>query len=172
MRKQFAHAVDQFFQGESGGSRAGRKLTGHLTKLALTFGRFLFDLFVADKGPGALVCLQHAAEFELAISPHHGIRIDGEIDRELPDSRQLISGGQCARSDSCAHLIDQLAIDRDPGMQVERESEGRTGLSAVSHVSQCTIELVQYVKSFLGAPNLVVRTHYMVKDWANPVSDV
>ena len=63
MRKHFAHAVDQFFQGESGGSRSGRKLTSHLTELTLTLRGFLFDLLVADKGSGTLVRFQHPAQF-------------------------------------------------------------------------------------------------------------
>ena len=117
------------------------------------------------------MCFQHAAEFQLTIGPHYRIRVDRKINRELPDSGELVAGSQRPRGDSSAYLIDELAVDRDTCMQVKRESKWLAALSTVSHASQRTIELVQYVKYFFlgGEQQLFGSCGYMVKKWANSV---
>ena len=82
-------------------------------------GRFL----VADECSRALLGFEQASEFELAVSAHHRVGIDGEIDGKLTDGGKLVAGGQGAGGDTRPHLIDELAIDRDAGMKIEGEGE-------------------------------------------------
>src|SRR3984957_13346567 len=80
-----AQTFQQIFHGESRGASAGGEFARHLRELALALGIvFLWFLF-RHKGPGALVSLQHAAEFELTISAQHGVWVDGQIHSQLPD---------------------------------------------------------------------------------------
>ena len=47
----------------------------------------------------------------------------GEIDRHLPHGRQLGARRQRARGPACEHLVDQLAIDRNPAAGIQPEAE-------------------------------------------------
>ena len=123
MRQQFAHAIDQFFQCESCGTRTGRKFRRHLVKLTFTLGRLLLRLLVADKGPGALMGFEQSPEFQLAIGAHYRVGIDGQIDRELANRGKLIAGGERTGGNSGPHLVDQLAVNGNAGVEVEYEFE-------------------------------------------------
>ena len=125
MRQQLAQTIDHFFEGESGGSRAGREFAGHLVELTFALGGFLFGLLVADECSGALVGFEHASEFELAVGAHHGVGIDRQIDGELAHGGKLVAGGEGTGGNATADLIDQLAVDRDAAVQVERELKPR-----------------------------------------------
>ena len=115
------------------------------TELAIALGGLSFGLLVADKRSRALMSFEQAAEFELTIGAHHGVGIDGQIDRELAHGGELIAGGEQARCDAAPHLIDELAVDGHAGMQIQGELE--PAAPAISfHEYQCTIELVHYVK--------------------------
>ena len=92
-------------------------------ELAIPLGRILFQFLVADKSSRALMGFEQAAELQFAIGPHHGIGIDGQIDGELPHGWQLVARSQRARGDPAPHLVDQLPVDRDAGMQIEGELE-------------------------------------------------
>ena len=123
MRQHLAHAIDQFFQRESCGSRTGRKFRHHLAELTFTLGRFLLRLLVADEGPGALMGFEQAPQFQLAIRAHYRVGIDGQIDRELANRGKLIAGGERTGSESGPHLVDQLAVHGHTGVEVENEFE-------------------------------------------------
>jgi len=123
VRQKVAQAIDQFFQGESGGSRAGREFSGHLAELTFALSRFLFRLFVADESSRSLMGFQQAPEFEFAVGAHHRVGVDGEVDGELTDRGQLIAGGERSGGDSGAHLIDELAVNRDASVKVKGEGE-------------------------------------------------
>lgn len=64
---------------------------------------------------------QQTSEFEFAISAHDRVGIDGQIDRQLADGRQLISGVQRAGGDATADLIDELTINGNAAVKVDRE---------------------------------------------------
>lgn len=123
MRQQIAQAIDQFFQGESCGSCAGREFPRHLTKLTLTFGRLFFWFFVADECPRALMRFQQTPKFQLAIGPHDGVGVDGKIHCELAHCRELIPGGQRPGGNPGSNLIHELTVHGDAGVQIEREFE-------------------------------------------------
>ena len=76
-----------------------------------------------DEGAGPLLRIDHASDFELAIGSEHSIRVDGQIDGDLPDGRQLRSGRQLPRSNPALNLVDELAIDGDAAVLVEPECE-------------------------------------------------
>ena len=84
---------------------------------------------------------EQAAEFEFAVGAHHGIGINGEIDGELADGGKLIASGERSGGDSAAHLVDELAVDGDAAVEVDREA-WRRGSVGSSHVCQCTTLLV------------------------------
>jgi hypothetical protein len=123
MREQVLQTIDQIFQGETGSASASREFRCHLAELAFALGRFLFKFLIADECSRALMGFEHAAEFELAIGAHDSIGVDGEIDGELPDGRELVAGGERSGSDAGAHLIDELAVDGNAGVEIEGELE-------------------------------------------------
>ena len=55
---------------------------------------------------------QQASQFKLPVGAHHRIGIDLQVDCQLPYRGQLVAWGQGAGSDSAAHLVDQLAVNR------------------------------------------------------------
>jgi len=116
--------VDQLFQGESGGSRTGREFCCHLHELAIAFRGLLLRFPVADKGSCSLMRFEQASEFELAISSHHRVGVNREIDRELANRGQLIAGSQGSGGNAGAHLIDKLSVDRDARVQIQSEQKG------------------------------------------------
>ena len=134
---------EEFFDSESSGPGAGREFADQLGELPLPLPAALDDLLVADKGARSLVGFEHATEFQFAVCPQDGIRIDGQIHRKLPHGGKLIARRQRSRRDPAQNLVDDLAIDGNSGPQVQFE----LGTSAVSgsalHACQCTILLVQ-----------------------------
>ena len=84
---------------------------------------------------------EQAAEFQFAIGAHDGVGIDLEVAGLLTDGWMLIAGGELSGGDSAAHLVDELAVDRDAAVQVDREA-WRRGSIVPSHVCQCTTMLV------------------------------
>ena len=148
MWQQLAHPVNQFFQGESRGSRAGREFPRHLAQLTLTFDGLFLGLFIADEGSGSLMRFEQTPKFQFAIGAHDGIGVDREIHRHLADGRKLIAGSQRSRGNPGSNLVHELTVHGDAGVQIERELESAV-LGKLPHVHQCTIELVHYVKSYL-----------------------
>jgi phage baseplate assembly protein W len=131
-RQKLAQAVDQFFQGKSGGSGTRREFSCHLAELTFALDSLPLRLLIADKSPGALMGFEQAPEFQFAVGAHHGVGIDGEIDGELADSGKLIPGRQGARGYTGPHLIDELAINRDASMKIKSEGEASV-LKILSH---------------------------------------
>jgi hypothetical protein len=123
MRQQIAQSIYQFFQGESCGSCAGREFPRHLAKLTLTFGRLFFWFFFADKCPRPLMRFKQPPKFQLAISPHDSVGVDGKIHRKLANRWELIAGGQRPGGNPGSNLIHELTVHGDAGVQIEREFE-------------------------------------------------
>jgi hypothetical protein len=142
MRREFAEAIEQFFYGESGCAGASGEFVGQLSELALALGIFSFHFFLRDERSCALVSFEKSSQFEFAVGAHDGVGIDGEVDRHLTDRGELISGSERTQSHTAAHLIDDLTVDGNAGVQVQFELEALTIGGSASHVLQCTIELV------------------------------
>jgi hypothetical protein len=53
-------------------------------------------LFVADESARTLLRIEEALEFQFAVGADDGVGIDGDVDGELPDSRQLVAGFEIA----------------------------------------------------------------------------
>jgi len=123
MRQKFTQAIDQFFKIESGGSRTGRELSCHLAQLTFALGRFSFRFPVADESPRSLMRFEQAAQFQFAVSAHYRVGVDGEIDRKLTNRGELITGSERSGRDAGPHLIDELSINGNASVQVEREPE-------------------------------------------------
>jgi hypothetical protein len=124
-RDQSAQLFHQVFDGESCGPGAGYCVGDDLVELALAFGVGSFDFLGADERAGALVSLKQASQLELAVRADNGVGIDGKVYGKLAHGGQLISGSECAGCHGAAHLIDDLAIDRDATVEVEVEAERR-----------------------------------------------
>ena len=84
----------------------------------------------------------HAAEFELAVCPQDRIRIDGQIDRQLPHGGKLIASGQRSRRKTGPDLVDDLAVDGNSAAQIQGKLETLSVGGSAPHVCQCTIYIV------------------------------
>jgi hypothetical protein len=62
---------------------------------------------------------QRPREFEFAVRPDHCIRVNREVDRQLPDGWQLVPGANRPGGARGMHLIDDLAINRKAALQIE-----------------------------------------------------
>ena len=129
---QVAQAIDQVLQGESGGACSGREFSGHLTELPFAFDGIFFQLLLGDECSRALVGFEKPPEFQFAIGAHHSIGINGQIDGQLANGGQLIARSKGSRSNSAAHLIDDLAVDRHAAVQIEGEPKSSI-LRILSH---------------------------------------
>src|SRR5580698_1686751 len=125
----FAQLVDQIFEREAGGAGARDGVRRDLVELALSFRVGMGKLLCADEGAGSLLGVEQAAQFQLAVGAHDSVGVDGEIDGKLAYGGQLASGGESARRDGPAHLVDDLAIDGDSAMGVEAKAKGRFGVA-------------------------------------------
>lgn len=123
MRQQVAQAADQFFEGESCGSRTGREFSGHLVELTFALGRSSFRFLVTNECPSALMGFEQAPEFQLAVGAHHRVGVDGEVDRELTNRRKLGASFKRSGGNSGSDLIDKLAVHGHACVQIEREFE-------------------------------------------------
>ena len=124
-RNQSPQLFHQVFDGESCGPGAGNGVGDDLVKLALAFGVGALDLLSADERARALVRLEQAAQLEFAVCADDGVGIDGQVYSKLPHGRQLISGIEGAGCHGAAHLVDDLAVDRDATVEIEVEAERR-----------------------------------------------
>src|SRR5664279_4493545 len=129
LRYECLQLFDEVIDGEAGSTCAGDSIGDDLAQLPLALDIGALHLLTADEGAGALVCFEHSAQFQLPVSAHNRIGIDGQIDGELSHGRQLVSGVERTRSNRAPHLVNDLAIDGDTGVEVKKESEGRNGLS-------------------------------------------
>src|SRR5581483_8012656 len=120
---EFLQLLDKLFQRESGRAGARHNIAGDLVEQPLPLRVVALHLLCADECPRALLRFQHPANFQLAISAHHRVRINREIDRELPHGGKLVAGGQRAGSDAAHHQVDDLAVRRHAAVQVEPERE-------------------------------------------------
>ena len=80
---------------------------------------------------------KYFADFELSIGANHGIWVDGQVNRQLPHSGQLIARPQGPGRDAAQHLIDDLTIRRNATAAIQGELERRMGLSVAAKL-QCT----------------------------------
>jgi hypothetical protein len=77
-----------------------------------------------NKGAGSLVGFQQATKFQLSIRTSNRVRVDRQVDRELAYCRELITDTERSRSDGTPHLVDELAVDRNPTLEVKPEAKG------------------------------------------------
>ena len=90
------------------------------------------DGLLSDKGAGALLGVEDAADFHFAIGTHDGVGVDLEIYGDLTDGGELIAWDEEAGGDGSLDLVDELAVERDAALHVEAEGERDAGLEAGS----------------------------------------
>src|SRR6185436_13793813 len=90
-----------------------------------------------DERSDAAPRLEHAVALELGVDARDRVRVDLELDGQLPYRRQLIAGAQAARGNRRAQAAIELRIDRRaiPGV------DGNDG--SAGHVLYCTSSLIQ-----------------------------
>src|SRR6516162_9784817 len=84
-------AFDELFDGESRRSGAGDEIAHQLLELALPLATVALWFAVRDERSRALLRIDHTADFELAVGAHYRVRIDGEIDGDLPHGGELLA---------------------------------------------------------------------------------
>ena len=125
------HIVD----GESGGVGVGQHACHERAQPPVALARRVgLGRRGADERPDAAPGLDDARALELGVHARHCIGIDRRLDRELPDSRQLIAGPQPAGGDRRAQTTLELRVDRRRVARVDRDDV---------HVSDYTSVLVQ-----------------------------
>ena len=122
-RFEFLQLLHHFLDRESRRAGAGHEFTHQLGQPALPLRIVALDFLLADECPRALLGFQHAADFQFAVGANHGVRVDRQIHRQLPDSRKLIARGQRARRDAAGHLVDDLAVTGTPLCRSRPEPE-------------------------------------------------
>src|SRR6516162_9519616 len=127
LRSQFSQLVDQIFYRKSRRPCARHAVIDYPGQLPRTFAFRSpgAHLLLADKRACSLVRLQQPSEFELAVSAHHGVGIDGQIDGELAHRGQLIADRKRSRSYAAAHLVDDLTVHGHAAMQVQPKAKWR-----------------------------------------------
>src|SRR4051812_26591355 len=98
-----AQLLQQILYGEARGAGARDELAHELSELALTFEIVALHLLITDKRAGPLLGLEGAADFELAVGPHYGIGVDGQVHRDLADRGELISANERPGRDAAHH---------------------------------------------------------------------
>ena len=110
-------------EGEAGGACSGDEFADKQAQesVALVFG--VFNFAVGDEGAGALLGIEEAADFHLAVGAEDGVGVDGQVDGNLADGGELVAGGEGAGGDCSLDLVDELPVDGDSAMGVEAEGE-------------------------------------------------
>src|SRR5581483_7055127 len=80
---QLAQLLQQILDREAARAGAPDEFAHQLAELPLVFDFIPLHLLLRDESAGALLGLQHTANFELPIGPHDGVRIDRQIDGHL-----------------------------------------------------------------------------------------
>jgi hypothetical protein len=112
-------------QCEAAGAGAGYEFADQLIQAAGAVVVVHWRTLSRDEGAGALLGVEDASDFELSIGPQDGVGVDGEVDGDLADSRELVSHCERASGEASLHLIDELTINRDATAVIESESEER-----------------------------------------------
>src|SRR5262249_29130214 len=76
---------------------------------------------VPDEGADAPARLQHAGALQLAVDLGHRVRVDPQLDRELPDRRQLVARMQPPGPDRHADCAFELGIQGGRVRGIDRE---------------------------------------------------
>jgi hypothetical protein len=76
--------LNQLLKSKAGCSSTRGELTGELIQTPLPLHLIVLHFFLADECASALLCVEYAADLELAVSPQYGVRIDRKIHCELP----------------------------------------------------------------------------------------
>src|SRR5215831_18853340 len=76
-----------------------------------------------DKGADPAARLHHAAAFQLGINFGDRIRIDAQVDRQLPHRRQLVANAELAGSNRKANRPVELMINRRRMFRIDLEHD-------------------------------------------------
>ncbi len=108
--------------------------------------RIAVDSLLSNKGAGALLGVENAADFHFAIGTHHGVGIDLEIDGNLSDRGELIARDQEARGNGGLDLVDELAVEGNATLHIEAESKGSPDWNRNLHADKCCTSVLVHVK--------------------------
>jgi hypothetical protein len=91
---------------------------------------------IRNKSPGPMLRIQNPPQLHLPIRPRNRIRIDRQIHSNPPYRRQLVPCFQYFSGHSSLYLVNQLPINRHPGMLIQPKREFAP--QQMFHVEQCT----------------------------------
>ncbi len=89
-------------------------------------------LSVADEGAGTHLGFYQARELEFGIGAADRVRVDGQINRELPHGRQTVAGRQAFGGNGSLHLVDDLAVEGNTALEIEFDFDGHSLLQCSS----------------------------------------
>jgi hypothetical protein len=86
---------------------------------------------LGNKGARTLLRVEDAADFHFAISTHHGVGVDFEVDGDLTDGGQLVAGDKDLHRNGGLDLVDELAVEGTPLRISSRKAKGTPDWSRV-----------------------------------------
>jgi len=92
----------------------------------------LLHLSAADEGAGTYLRFHQARELELGVGAAPRIRIDRQINRELPHGGQTVTWRDGFGGNGGLHLVDDLAVEGNAALEVEFDIDGHSLLQCPS----------------------------------------
>ncbi len=90
---------------------------------------------VGEEATLAVHVLDHALRLQLGVGFSNGVAVDAQLLGQRTDAGQRLAAPERARRGGGLHLLGELEIDGQAGLEVEREKHGRSAgkLAYLSH---------------------------------------
>jgi len=114
--------LNDVVQGKSTFVRLGDEMIGQLTQVSLAFatiGGFVRPR--RDESPDAATRFDDAVTLQLGIDLRDCVRIDAQLDRQLPDGRQLVANAQFAGGNGKPNRPVKLVVNRRRMLGIDLE---------------------------------------------------
>src|SRR5437867_7967461 len=120
---------DHLVDGEADGVRLGEQPVAQQAECAFFVARRLLGdrivTGVTNEGADAALGGEDATSLELRVNLGHGVGVDAQVDRQLPNRRQPVAGGEVSGCDRGPDGAVELGIDRRGVRGVDAEHNVR-----------------------------------------------
>jgi hypothetical protein len=166
-----AKRSDHIVAGETSRSRIGEHARGEGTQPTIALPRGVgLRKRGADERADSALRFDDADPLELRVDACDGVGIDSEINRELADGRQLVTGAQAAGGDRGAQPTLELGIDRGgvalvegAGVQAPAASVSTSATAETRRHAEPVDESAMTDTHFQGCPDPTFRSYAMAR---------